>query len=362
MKNLKSILSLFLSAVICAGVFASTYVTGAAKEEDYTYIAFRLSDYLEAKNKADYTSKVIDKIKAAPGSLKVDIFLYTEDGVGDRYINTILNLFLKYESRIISIGIRSYESNNLKPLLGLSKFTKLRELTLDYSYNFDMDYSNFVDLPNVTSLDIGTIYDNKVPFFKHFPNVTNYGTETGSTHYYEIKLLLTSFKKLKTINNIPLQEHDAYIEFFDKQLRDTIDKGNFKQGKGTGAINGKFLITVYHRDRVYEPFRGDEINEWFPSTDEYADQYAKNTNKCDTYVLITSDDEAYGSYGALTIGYKSTYKVQIFDLKNKIKYEEFSAGTSYPPYSISAQVGAVYGKTPQKLYDFLLEACKKGKA
>jgi hypothetical protein len=363
----KSIVALFMSLVIGISVFAATYVDSAAAEFNKK-ISFYLGDYL-LKDSDEYMADIKDTITASSSDLHVSIDMR---GAGetvniDNYTGKILDWFAKYESRINHITLLYFDS--AAPLSRLSKFTKLERLDLHHSVDEgeSFNYSGFPDLPSVTSLYVLDDRGDIKPLFKHFPNLKDFSLGAGNYSDHNtismMKALLSGCPKLKTFGGGKLIDNDTYQLYFDNELRKKIDKGNYAALNAEGIIRGKFAVTIKYEDETIA-YRGSELAELL-STDDYAEQYARTSGECDTYVLITVNDDFYGDYdNGITKGYSREFYVQIFDIKNKISYKKVLIEKALPAETITyynIAPSTVYGKTPQKLYDYIEAACKAGK-
>jgi hypothetical protein len=92
--------------------------------------------------------------------------------------------------------------------------------------------------------------------------------------------------------------------------------------------------------------------------------YTENVNECDYYVVVTDGNvQYYREYDTGTIGYSLDFYVQIFDVKNKVKYKKTYIATMYPPISFFSYNNPK-SKYPEKAPDdeilaFIKEAIKQ---
>jgi hypothetical protein len=242
--------------------------------------------------------------------------------------------------------------NDLTGMGVLSDITEFKSFYINKSVEEDLTV-DFPDMPNITSLDIPNGYDE---LYQHFPNLTDLDIN-NSINSVNARIIIKNCKNIKNIKGKFIRTDSFYAPFFEEAFIEELS--DYSSGSGNGLIDGRFTLSYVNGSGTQTNYLKDKL----PALNEGNAKYSSTYKDCDYYIVVSAERDAYvGYYDTMySRGYSSDFYIQIFDVKNEVKYKKVYLATIDPPKSISYDSrlppARVYGDTPDdKIIEFIKEA------
>jgi hypothetical protein len=229
---------------------------------------------------------------------------------------------------------------DINNISGISILSNIESLYIDNNIETELS-ADFPDLPNVRYLSINTARPDIVI---HFPNLESIS--------YDKSTLGT---EKAVIENTKCKAGFLFYEMWEQEIN------TYAEASGAGKIDGKFTISYLDLDKNLEPsyysgyFNDDKYNKTNGADYIF---YEDDYRECKYYVLVTVENPEYwGDFPNGAKAYAVDYYIQIFDVKNKIKYEKVFIDKVTPPVRTSlGRDEKVYMRFTDEMFEFIDEA------